>query len=197
MARVVEPGTPCPKFHDAGKSFLRSVGLCRDVGIGVGVDDRLLCDCGCPGPTGALGQRAGDCRIGVTGRQAQRIRGRCFGARTVGATRGRCEYSRCGARQSLYVVDPNGGSLHVTANGGAGGCAGAGGSGLPSGFSGLDGRPGWGGYLGADGAAGTTTESVDPAAQPFMNCVSWSNHSGGGAPGPAPRITIEPVPALW
>jgi hypothetical protein len=111
-----------------------------------------------------------------------------------------------GARQSFYVVDPNGGSLRVTANGGAGGRAGAGGrggrggsggSGFPSGFSGLDGRPGWDGHPGAGGAAGTITESVDPAAQPFMNCVSWSNHSGGGAPGPAPRITVEPVPALW
>jgi hypothetical protein len=98
-----------------------------------------------------------------------------------------------GARQSLYVVDCNGGSLRVTANGGAGGRAGeggrggrggSGGSGFPSGFSGLDGRPGWDAHLGAGGAAGTITESVDPAAQPFMNCISLSNHSGLGAPGP-------------
>jgi hypothetical protein len=111
-----------------------------------------------------------------------------------------------GARQSLYVVDCNGGSLRVTANGGAGGRAGeggrggrggSGGSGFPSGFSGLDGRPGWDAHPGAGGAAGTITESVDPAAQPFMNCISLSNHSGAGAPGPAPKITVEPVPALW
>jgi hypothetical protein len=111
-----------------------------------------------------------------------------------------------GARQSLYIVDPNGGSLRVTANGGVGGRGGAGGrggrggsggSGFPSGFNGLDGHQGWDGHAGADGAAGTITVSVDPAVQPFMNCVSWSNHSGGGAPGPAPRITVESVAALW
>jgi hypothetical protein len=111
-----------------------------------------------------------------------------------------------GARQSLYIVDPDGGSLRVMANGGTGGRGGAGGrggrggsggSGFPTGFSGLDGRPGWDGHAGADGAGGTITVSVDPEAQPFMNCVSWSNRSGGGAPGPAPTITVEPVPALW
>ena len=111
-----------------------------------------------------------------------------------------------GARQSLYIVDPNGGSLRVTADGGVGGRGGAGGrggrggsggSGFPSGFNGLDGHQGWDGHAGADGAAGTITVSVDPAVQPFMNCVSWSNHSAGGSPGPAPRITVEPVAALW
>jgi hypothetical protein len=111
-----------------------------------------------------------------------------------------------GARQSLYIVDPNGGSLKIMANGGAGGRGGAGGKagrggrggvGSPNGLDGLDGRPGWDGRAGGDGAGGTITLSVDPAAQPFLKCVSWSNHSGAGLPGPPPNITVEPVAELW
>jgi hypothetical protein len=111
-----------------------------------------------------------------------------------------------GVHESLHLVDPNGGSLKVLANGGTGGRGGrggragrggSGGNGFPDGFSGLDGRPGSDGRAGNDGAAGTITVSVDPAAQPFLHCVSWSNHSGGGRPGPAPAITIEALPALW
>jgi hypothetical protein len=111
-----------------------------------------------------------------------------------------------GIRQSLYLVDPNGGSLKIMADGGAGGRRGAGGRagrggsggiGFPNGFDGLDGRPGSDGRDGNDGAAGTINISVDPAAQPFLKCVSWSNHGGRGSPGPAPAIIVEAVPALW
>ncbi|MDP9011829.1 MAG: hypothetical protein M3O41_04045 [Pseudomonadota bacterium] len=111
-----------------------------------------------------------------------------------------------GSRQSFYLVDPNGGSLRVIANGGAGGRGGSGGKagrggsggvGFPNGPSGLDGQSGWDGRAGAHGAAGTITISVDPRAQPFMKCISWSNYSGGGVAGPAPKIIPEPVPALW
>jgi len=111
-----------------------------------------------------------------------------------------------GARTSLYVVDPTGGSLKILADGGPGGRGGSGGAagrggsggvGFPSGFSGLDGRPGSDGHPGSDGAPGTITISVDPAAQPFLKAITWSNRGGGGRTGPAPTIAVEPVPPLW
>ncbi len=111
-----------------------------------------------------------------------------------------------GTRQLLYLVDPNGGSLKVLANGGAGGRGGKGGrgghggrggSGFPPGTDGPDGFPGQDGRSGNDGAAGTLTITVDPAAQPFLKCLSWSNRSGGGRPGAAPEISVEPVAPLW
>jgi hypothetical protein len=111
-----------------------------------------------------------------------------------------------GSRESLYIVDPSGGSLKILANGGSGGRGGSGGqggrggsggSGSPPGLNGTDGRPGWDGHAGRDGAGGTITLSVDPAAQPFVSCITWSNHSADRGSGPAPIITVEPVPALW
>ena len=111
-----------------------------------------------------------------------------------------------GARQNLFLIDPHGGSLKVSANGGQGGRGGAGGrggrggsggNGFPPGFSGLDGRPGADSRPGNAGAAGAITVSVDPAAQPYLSSLSFSNHGGDGRPGPAPKILIEPVPALW
>ena len=111
-----------------------------------------------------------------------------------------------GGRQNLFLIDPRGGSLEVSANGGQGGRAGAGGrggrggsggNGFPPGFSGLDGRPGADGHTGGPGAAGTISVSVDPAAQAYVSSLSFSNHGGDGRPGQAPKISIEPVPALW
>jgi hypothetical protein len=111
-----------------------------------------------------------------------------------------------GARDSYYLVEAKGGSLKVAANGGSGGDGGAagragrggsGGTGNPSGLRGRDGFAGSAGWRGNDGAAGTITVSVDPAAQPFVNILSLSNHSGSGRPGPAPSFVIEPVPPLW
>lgn len=111
-----------------------------------------------------------------------------------------------GTRQALYLIDPSGGSLKVTANGGRGGSAGrggrggrggSGGNGFPPGFSGLDGHPGSDGRPGSGGAAGTIAISVDPPAQSFLRCITWSNHTGDGLPGPSPTITVEPVAPLW
>ncbi len=111
-----------------------------------------------------------------------------------------------GGRDLYYLIDPTGGTLKVTADGGAGGAGGSGGragrgglggSGSPSGFNGLDGLPGSDGLAGAPGAAGTITVSVDPTAQPYEHLLVLSNHSGSGRPGPAPTIVIEPVPPLW
>ncbi|HEY0341457.1 MAG TPA: hypothetical protein VGC34_11675, partial [Steroidobacteraceae bacterium] len=81
-----------------------------------------------------------------------------------------------GRKDSLYLVDPNGGSLKVVATGGAGGRGGmggrggrggSGGSGFPQGVDGTAGLNGWDGHSGSGGAGGKITISVDPAAQPF------------------------------
>lgn len=111
-----------------------------------------------------------------------------------------------GARQSLFIIDPNGGSLQVRADGGQGGRGGSGGrggrggsggDGFPPGMSGLDGHPGSDGRAGFPGAAGKITVSVDSGAQPYLNCLKLSNRSGDGTPGPAPTIAVEPVGKLW
>lgn len=110
------------------------------------------------------------------------------------------------AHQSYYRVDPSGGSLKVLANGGAGGRAGQGGragsggnggDGDPPGTPGIDGFPGSDGRPGAPGAAGTILVSVDPTAQPYMRCLSWSNSDGAGRAGSQPKVVTEPVGALW
>jgi hypothetical protein len=110
-----------------------------------------------------------------------------------------------GARRELfYIVDPSGGSLKILSNGGSGGRGGhggraghggSGGSGFPSGFSGVDGLAGSDGQPGRDGAGGAITVSVDPAAQPFLGCITWSNRGTGGSA--KATTTIEPVAALW
>jgi hypothetical protein len=111
-----------------------------------------------------------------------------------------------GGRDLYYLIEPNGGTLKVTADGGAGGAGGSGGragrggsggSGTPSGLSGQDGRPGSDGQAGQPGAAGTITVSVDPTAEPYEHLLNPSNRSGSGQAGPAPTIVIEPVPPLW
>jgi hypothetical protein len=111
-----------------------------------------------------------------------------------------------GARQSLFLIDPQGGSLRVSANGGQGGRGGAGGrggrggsggNGFPAGLSGLDGLPGADGRHGSSGAGGRITVSVDPAVQPYLSLLSWSNRGGDGREGPSPNIVIEPVATLW
>ena len=111
-----------------------------------------------------------------------------------------------GGHQSYYLIDPNGGSLKISDNGGRGGRAGQGGrggrggrggSGFPPGFAGSDGQPGLDGRPGFGGAAGTIAISVDPAAQPFLRCITWSNMGGDGHLGPLPTVTVQPVPPLW
>jgi hypothetical protein len=108
--------------------------------------------------------------------------------------------------EKLFLIDPQGGTLSVDANGGAGGRGGSGGrggrggsggSGFPPGFAGLDGRNGFDGSRGRDGAAGTIVVSIDPSAQRYQSLLSLSNQDGAGRPGTPPEITIEPVPPLW
>jgi hypothetical protein len=109
-------------------------------------------------------------------------------------------------KTQLFLVDPNGGSLKVVANGGQGGRGGRGGrgghggqggSGFPPGSNGWDGRPGMDGTAGFGGRAGTITVSVDPEAQRYLNCLTLINRSGSGQAGAPPSIHEEPVPTLW
>jgi hypothetical protein len=111
-----------------------------------------------------------------------------------------------GPKQSLFLIDPSGGSLRILADGGPGGRGGSGGrggqggsggAGSPAGFSGSDGRRGFDGHAGQGGPAGTIAIAVDPAAQPYLKLLTWSNRSGDGVPGPSPDITIEPLASLW
>jgi hypothetical protein len=108
--------------------------------------------------------------------------------------------------EQLFLVDPNGGTLAIDANGGNGGSGGAGGRGgpgglggigTPNGSNGLSGHDGRRGWDGTDGAAGNILVSVDPSAKPFLDRFTFSNKSGHGVPGTAPVVQAEPVGPLW
>ena len=82
-------------------------------------------------------------------------------------------------RQMLYLVDPQGGSLTVKADGGSGGSGGrggrggqggSGGMGTPSGSSGNNGSDGRSGWDGPPGKGGSITVTYDPQAAVFFVC---------------------------
>jgi hypothetical protein len=112
-----------------------------------------------------------------------------------------------GRKDRHFLVDPQGGSLTIVANGGAGGSGGSGGKGgrggaggsggfgCPSGSSGsagLDGHDGMPGSDGRPGSAGVITIVYDPAVKPFLAAIKASNK---GAPAPVYQET--PVAPLW
>ena len=79
-----------------------------------------------------------------------------------------------------YLVDPDGGSLSLYADGGAGGSGGkggrggsggAGGSGSPPGSSGSSGVAGTDGSSGSDGSPGRITVTYDASAQPYLQAI--------------------------
>ncbi len=103
--------------------------------------------------------------------------------------------------QKLYLVDPQGGSLMVSADGGAGGSGGrggrggqggSGGMGTPSGSSGSNGSDGRSGSDGPPGKGGSITVRYDPQAKPFLAVIRLSNRGG-----PPPVFMEEPVAPLW
>jgi hypothetical protein len=103
--------------------------------------------------------------------------------------------------EKLYLLDPQGGSLTVTANGspggsggrgGRGGHGGSGGMGTPSGNSGRDGSDGRSGSDGSPGRAGSITVTYDPQAKPYLTAIHLSNQGG-----PKPVFNEEPVAPLW
>ncbi len=103
--------------------------------------------------------------------------------------------------QRLYLVDPQGGSLTLTADGGPGGSGGkggrggrggSGGIGTPNGSDGRSGSDGRNGWDGPQGKGGSITVTYDPGAKPFLSMIHLSNKNG-----PAPVFKEEPVAPLW
>ncbi len=112
-----------------------------------------------------------------------------------------------GRKDRHFLVDPQGGSLNITSNGGAGGsggrggkggrggAGGSGGFGCPSGSSGMSGSDGHDGMAGSDGSAGragTIAITYDPAVQPYLAAIKTSNRGG-----PAPVYQEAAVAPLW
>jgi len=104
-------------------------------------------------------------------------------------------------RQKFYLVDPQGGTLTVTADGGAGGSGGragrggrggSGGIGTPNGSSGRDGSDGRSGSDGPQGRGGSITVTYDPQAKPFLNIIRLSNRGG-----PKPVYKEETLAPRW
>jgi hypothetical protein len=109
--------------------------------------------------------------------------------------------SAAGRKDRFFLVDPQGGTLTVSAEGGAGGKGGKGGkggrggpggSGIPPGSDGLAGTDGIDGFDGSPGSPGTITVTYDPSVQPYLSLIRTSN--GGG---PKPVFNEAPVAALW
>ncbi|HZI58772.1 MAG TPA: hypothetical protein VFF39_18460 [Verrucomicrobiae bacterium] len=104
-------------------------------------------------------------------------------------------------RESLYLVDPQGGSLTVSSDGGSGGSGGkggrggrggSGGIGSPNGSSGRDGLSGNDGSDGSPGRGGSIAVTYDPQVRPYLDVIRLSNPGG-----PRPVYKEEPVAALW
>jgi hypothetical protein len=104
-------------------------------------------------------------------------------------------------RQKFYLVDPQGGSLTVKAEGGAGGSGGrggrggsggSGGMGSPSGSSGRNGSDGRSGSDGQPGRGGSITVTYDPQAKPVLGVIHLSNSNG-----PKPVFKEDSVAPLW
>jgi hypothetical protein len=101
----------------------------------------------------------------------------------------------------LYLVDPQGGSLTVKADGGSGGSGGrggrggqggSGGMGSPSGNSGSNGSDGRNGSDGSAGRGGRITLTYDPQVKPYLAAIHLSSQNG-----PKPIFQEAPVAPLW
>lgn len=103
--------------------------------------------------------------------------------------------------EKLFLVDPQGGSLSVKADGGRGGSGGGGGRGgkggsggigSPNGRNGTDGQDGRNGFDGPSGKGGSIRVAYDPAAKPYLGIIHLSNLYG-----PQPTFSEQSVPPLW
>ena len=104
-------------------------------------------------------------------------------------------------KERFYLIDPQGGSLTVNADGGSGGSGGrggrggrggSGGMGIPSGSSGRDGLSGRNGSDGPAGAGGKIAVTYDPQVKPYLALIHLSSSNG-----PSPVFKEEPVAPLW
>jgi len=110
-----------------------------------------------------------------------------------------------GNREEFFLVDPDGGSLSIDANGGEGGRGGkggrggrggSGGIGSPNGVSGSSGMDGSDGLPGSEGPPGKIIVAIDPAAETYRDKLHFSTH-GRGRAGPAAEFHTESVSPLW
>jgi len=101
----------------------------------------------------------------------------------------------------LYLVDPQGGSLTVKADGGPGGSGGrggrggrggSGGIGTPNGSDGRNGLDGRNGWDGPQGKGGLITVTYDPQVRPFLSALHLSSRNG-----PVPLYKEAPVSPIW
>jgi hypothetical protein len=101
----------------------------------------------------------------------------------------------------LYLVDPQGGSLTVKADGGPGGSGGrggrggrggSGGMGTPSGRDGSNGLDGRNGFDGPQGKGGLITVTYDPRVRLSLSVLHLSSRNG-----PAPLYKEAPVSPIW
>lgn len=106
-----------------------------------------------------------------------------------------------GEAERSYMVDPQGGGLTVSSDGGRGGSGGKGGRGgrggpgglgTPSGTNGFDGQSGRDGFDGHAGNAGLVTVTYDRAAKPYLSAIQLAN--GGGTRPVYEEGTVAP---LW
>lgn len=104
-------------------------------------------------------------------------------------------------KRKLYLVDPQGGSLTVKADGGPGGSGGkggrggrggSGGSGSPNGGNGSDGRSGQDGWAGHQGRGGLITVTYDPQTSAYVSIIHTSSLNG-----PAPVFRQGSVAPIW
>lgn len=104
-------------------------------------------------------------------------------------------------KEKFYLVDPQGGSLTVMADGGSGGSGGkggrggrggSGGMGTPNGSSGSDGSSGRDGWDGPAGKGGSITVTYASEAKAYLSVIHLSNRGG-----PAPVFKEEAVAPLW
>jgi hypothetical protein len=103
--------------------------------------------------------------------------------------------------QRYYLIDTQGGTLTVRADGGPGGSGGrggrggrggSGGIGTPNGSSGRDGSDGRNGFDGPRGKGGMITVTYDPQATPYLGLIHLSSLNG-----PAAVFHEQAVAALW
>jgi hypothetical protein len=111
---------------------------------------------------------------------------------SVGAAKG---------KQKYFLVDPDGGSLTVTSEGGSGGSGGsggrggsggAGGSGWPPGMSGSNGSNGQDGRSGQAGNGGRITVLYDPQARSFLSAIRALSPNG-----PSPIFREQTIASAW
>jgi hypothetical protein len=101
----------------------------------------------------------------------------------------------------FYLIDPQGGSLTVRADGGPGGTGGrggrggqggSGGFGSPNGNSGSNGLDGRNGSDGSQGWGGLITVTYDPQVEPYLAVIHLSSRNG-----PKPIFQEAPMAPLW